>query len=563
MHVIKSWHVMPRISSETNEDLGQYSPLSNQLLHNRGVRTVTEREQFLSKGQDLLEDTSLLPNITSAIKRIKLALEQKESISVFGDFDADGTTGTALLAEGLETLGANVIPYIPHRVKEGHGLSESAIKFLNEQGVSLIITVDCGITSSKEISIANSLGIDTIVTDHHPVVDIIPDALAIINPHLSGSKYPFTGLAGVGLAFKLVQALFEDMNIPWDKRLLQMAALGTITDVTPLIKENRYIVSEGIKSMNEDPITGLKELLRMGGEYQYTVDSESISFFIGPRINAAGRLDDPMLSYRLLRAQSTSEASDLAKKLDALNLERRDLTKNAMDIAEQKITSSHLEKHILILSDEAFTPGIAGLVASRVVDSHHKPTIVISLDGQTGRASARSTLGFDISSAIEECADLLISGGGHPRAAGFTIKKENILALESRLFAIAERDVDKSLSPSLNIDAYIKFEALNTSNLQFLTELEPYGEGNPKPLFISKNVLVLDWATVGSQGQHIRFTFKQGNETWNGIAFNQGSKLTEEDLRNNAAIDIVYSVGTNKWRGKTETRLVVEDFKVS
>ena len=554
---------MPRISSETNEDLGQYSPLSNQLLHNRGVRTVTEREQFLSKGQDLLEDTSLLPNITSAIKRIKLALEQKESISVFGDFDADGTTGTALLAEGLETLGANVIPYIPHRVKEGHGLSESAIKFLNEQGVSLIITVDCGITSSKEISIANSLGIDTIVTDHHPVVDIIPDALAIINPHLSGSKYPFTGLAGVGLAFKLVQALFEDMNIPWDKRLLQMAALGTITDVTPLIKENRYIVSEGIKSMNEDPITGLKELLRMGGEYQYTVDSESISFFIGPRINAAGRLDDPMLSYRLLRAQSTSEASDLAKKLDALNLERRDLTKNAMDIAEQKITSSHLEKHILILSDEAFTPGIAGLVASRVVDSHHKPTIVISLDGQTGRASARSTLGFDISSAIEECADLLISGGGHPRAAGFTIKKENILALESRLFAIAERDVDKSLSPSLNIDAYIKFEALNTSNLQFLTELEPYGEGNPKPLFISKNVLVLDWATVGSQGQHIRFTFKQGNETWNGIAFNQGSKLTEEDLRNNAAIDIVYSVGTNKWRGKTETRLVVEDFKVS
>lgn len=563
MHVIKSWHVMPRISSETNEDLGQYSPLSNQLLHNRGVRTVTEREQFLSKGQDLLEDPSLLPNITSAIKRIKLALEQKESISVFGDFDADGTTGTALLAEGLETLGANVIPYIPHRVKEGHGLSEPAIKFLNEQGISLIITVDCGITSSKEISIANSLGIDTIVTDHHPVVDIIPDALAIINPHLPGSEYPFTGLAGVGLAFKLVQALYEDMNIPWDKRLLQMAAVGTITDVTPLIKENRYIVSEGIKSMNEDPITGLKELLRMGGEYQYTVDSESISFFIGPRINAAGRLDDPILSYRLLRAQSTSEASDLAKKLDALNLERRDLTKNAMDIAEQKITPSHLEKHILILSDEAFTPGIAGLVASRVVDSHHKPTIVISLDGQTGRASARSTLGFDISSAIEECADLLISGGGHPRAAGFTIKKENILALESRLFAIAERDVDKSLSPSLDIDAYIKLEALNTSNLQFLTELEPYGEGNPKPLFISKNVLVLDWATVGSQGQHIRFTFKQGNETWNGIAFNQGRKLTEENLRNNAAIDIVYSVGTNKWRGKTETRLVVEDFKVS
>ena len=379
MHVIKSWHVMPRISSKTNEDLGQYSPLSNQLLHNRGVRTVTERERFLSKGQDLLEDPSLLPNITSAIKRIKLALDKKELISVFGDFDADGTTGTALLAEGLETIGANVIPYIPHRVKEGHGLSEPAIKFLDNQGVSLIITVDCGITSSEEISIANSLGIDTIVTDHHPVVDIIPDALAIINPNLPDSKYPFTGLAGVGLAFKLVQALFDYMNIPWDKRLLQMAALGTITDVTPLIKENRYIVSEGIKSMNEDPITGLQALLRIGGDYQRTVDSESISFFIGPRINAAGRLDDPMLSYKLLRSQSTSEASDLAKKLDALNLERRDLTKSAMDIAEQKMTESDLEKHILILSDEAFTPGIAGLVASRVVDSHHKPLSLIHI----------------------------------------------------------------------------------------------------------------------------------------------------------------------------------------
>ena len=216
--------------------------------------------------------------------------------------------------------------------------------------------------------------------------------------------------------------------------------------------------------MNEDPITGLQALLRIGGDYQRTVDSESISFFIGPRINAAGRLDDPMLSYKLLRSQSTSEASDLAKKLDALNLERRDLTKSAMDIAEQKMTESDLEKHILILSDEAFTPGIAGLVASRVVDSHHKPTIVISLDGQTGRASARSTSGFDISSALEECADLLISGGGHPRAAGFTIKKENIPALESKLFAIAERDSDNSLIPSLNIDAYIKFEALNSSN---------------------------------------------------------------------------------------------------
>ena len=194
------------------------------------------------------------------------------------------------------------------------------------------------------------------------MVDIIPDALAIINPNLPDSKYPFTGLAGVGLAFKLVQALFDYMNIPWDKRLLQMAALGTITDVTPLIKENRYIVSEGIKSMNEDPITGLQALLRIGGDYQRTVDSESISFFIGPRINAAGRLDDPMLSYKLLRSQSTSEASDLAKKLDALNLERRDLTKSAMDIAEQKMTASDLEKHILILSDEAFTPGIACLL---------------------------------------------------------------------------------------------------------------------------------------------------------------------------------------------------------
>ena len=563
MYKSKSWHLMPPISPETNRELGPYSRLSNQLLHNRGVRTLTEREIFLSRNEDLLEDPLLLPNISSAIKRIKQALERKESISVFGDFDADGTTGTALLAEGLETLGAKVIPYIPHRIKEGHGLNQQAIESLKDQGVSLIITVDCGVTSSKEISMANTLDIDTIVTDHHPAGDTLPDALAIINPLLPESTYPFTGLAGVGLAFKLVQALFENLNMQWDKRLLQMAAVGTITDVTPIIKENRYIVSEGIKSMNEVPNTGLKELLRMGGQDQYKVDSESISFFIGPRINAAGRLDDPMLSYRLLRSQSVPEASHLAKMLDTLNIQRRDLTKMAMEIAQQKIDASKLEKQIVILSDEAFTPGIAGIVASRIVENYYKPTIVISLDDKTGRASARSTPEFDISSALEECADLLISGGGHPRAAGFTISKENIPALESKLYAIADRDLNKSLSPTLEIDAHIQFEALNHDNLKFLIDLEPYGEGNPRPIFTSKNVLVLQCETLGADGQHIRFKLKQGDQIWNGIAFNQGHKVKEDNLRNNSTIDIVYSVGTNKWRGNIETRLVIEDFKVT
>ncbi|MDP7241076.1 MAG: DHH family phosphoesterase, partial [Dehalococcoidia bacterium] len=325
----KAWRVTPRISTEAGNRLAPFSPLAAQLLHNRGITELIEAETFLARDERLLEDPFRLPNIERAIVRIQRALLDRETVGIFGDFDTDGIAGTALLAESLTSLGMRVIPYLPHRVDEGHGLNSQAVSALHQQGVTLLITVDCGITSLEEVEEAASLGIDTIITDHHVPLAQLPPAWAIVNPKLAESTYPFPHLAGVGLALKLTQGMCNHMGLPWDKRLLQLAALGTITDVAPLVGENRYIVAAGLRSLNTNPRPGLKELLRLGGLDGEEVDTETISFVLGPRLNAPGRLEHAITSYNLLRASSLEEAQPLAQEMERLNRERQQLTRKA------------------------------------------------------------------------------------------------------------------------------------------------------------------------------------------------------------------------------------------
>ena len=551
------WTVASRISDEAMRSMEPFSPLAAQLLHNRGIRDVEAAEAFLARDERLLEDPVLLPDMDRAVTRIRAALDAGEAIGVFGDFDADGITGTALLSEGLEQLGARVIPYLPHRV-EGHGLSSQAVHALHERGASLIVTVDCGVASFPEVAEAASLGIDTVITDHHSPPPLLPEAVAIVNPRLDGSVYPNPGLAGVGLAFKLVQGLCHSLDVPWDEQLLQLAAIGTVTDITPLVGENRYIVTAGMRGMNTEPKHGLRELLRVGGMEGSPVDTDAISFVLGPRLNAPGRVGHAITAYDLLRAGSREEAMPLAEELQRLNRERQEIMAKAVEHAKIQAEDVPESEPLVMLWSDEYAAGIVGLLAGRLSEERYRPAVVVAVEGDLASASARSIPEFNLASALEECSDLLVRHGGHPRAAGFVAQTNVLPALRSRLSEIAQRELGHlSLQPTIHIDAHVRLSTLNFETLRFFEELAPFGEGNPAPVFITKGASVLDASRIGNGGQHLRLRLKHDGAVWNAIGFGLGDAWQE----GTELIDVVFSLGLDRWNGKEAMRLVVQDFR--
>ncbi len=556
----KLWREASRAPADVNARLSDFSPLAAQLLYNRGVTDLASAKAFLSRDESLLEDPFLLPNIEPAVSRIHRALRDGETIGVFGDFDADGVTGTALLVEGLSKLGGKVIPYLPHRVTEGHGLNSQAVRALHERGVTLLVTVDCGVTSVDEVSEAASLGMDTVITDHHTPLPQLPDACAIVNPKLDDSSYPFPHLAGVGLAFKLVTALYAHADRSWDESLLQLAALGTVTDVTPLVGENRYIVAAGLRSLNANPRPGLKELLRLAGLEAGELDTETIAYTLGPRLNAPGRLEHASAGYDLLRAASTEEAAPLAGDLERMNRERQGLTQKAVEAAKRHMDAVPPGAPVTVIWSDEFSPGIAGLLASRLVEERWRPAVVVAIDGDMGRGSGRSIPEFDLASALTECRDLFDRFGGHPRAAGFLIPGERLPALRERLEVIARRELDGAdLQPAIDIDAHVRISSLMGDNFRFLQSLAPYGEGNPKPVFLTKGVKALDAQLVGAQGNHLRLKLQHEGVVWDAIAFGRGGDWSGES----DVLDVVYTLSVDTWGGSRTLRLVIEDFQES
>ena len=537
-----------------------FPPLAAQLLHNRGIGDVEAAEAFLARDERLLEDPALLPGMARAVARLRTALDAGETIGVFGDFDADGVTGTALLSEGLEHLGARVIPYLPRRDTEGHGLSSQAVQSLHGDGASLIVTVDCGVASFAEVAEATALGMETIITDHHSPPPLLPEALAIVNPRLDGSTYPSPGLAGVGLAFKLTQGLYNSLGLPWNEQFLQLAAIGTVTDVVPLVGENRYIVAEGLRSMNVDPRPGLRELLRTKGGESAPVDTESISYVLGPRLNAPGRLGHAISAYNLLRAPSQEEAIPFAEELERLNRERQELMGRATVNLKAQAESLPDDEPLLMVWSEEYASGIVGLLAGQLSEERYRPAIVAAVEGDLARASARSIPEFNLASALEECSDLFVRYGGHPRAAGFEARVEVLPELRSRLNEIARREIGHlQLQPGIRIDAHVRLSTLNAETLSFLEELAPFGEGNPAPVFVTKGASVLDASRIGANGQHLRLRLRQEGVEWGAIAFGMGEAWQDGTER----IDVVYSLGLDRWNGREAMRLVVHDFRPS
>ncbi len=553
----KRWKSFPRAPQGFAEETG-LPPLIAQLLYSRNVTSPEAADAFLTEDNATFHDPFLLPGMDTAVRRLAEALGSDETIGVFGDFDVDGVTATALLSHGLAEIGAKVAPYIPHRVTEGHGLNAEAVQALRESGVTLLITVDCGVTSHQEVSLAADLGMDVIITDHHVPPEQTPAALAVVDPKVSWSKYPFPELTGAGLALKLVQGFYQYREHAWPRELLELAALGTVADLAPLHDENRSIVREGLKRLRNSARPGIQALLRKAGRQGAAVNSEAISFGLAPRLNASGRLDHAITSYRLLTSASDVEAESLAEELETFNQERRRITEDAYAIARRKALDE--KSLVLLIGDESFVPGISGLVASRLVDEFYRPSVVMSYEGDLVRASARSIPAFDMAGAFYQCQDLFERFGGHPMAAGFVTSRERVPELQRRLEEIGEQQLGgMELEPTLMIDAAALPSNLMGPAFKWLNMLEPHGAGNPKPVFMAKQMKVLHSRTVGADGLHLSLKMSDGRATWNGIAFRQGDRQVDR----NELLDVAYNLTTNRWDGQDALEMNVLDFRPS
>ena len=538
-------------------DCSSFPPLIVQLLYNRGLREPRQLQPFLSGEKSLSYSPFLLSDMHQAVGRIYRALLSSETIAIYGDYDADGITATALLVQGLSSLGGRAIPYIPHRLTEGYGLKKAALENLRQQGISLVITVDCGITSLPEVKKARRMGLDVIITDHHTPLPEIPPAFAIVNPRLPNSSYPFSELTGAGVAFKLLQALFQSIGREAQlEELLDLVALGTIADISPLLAENRYLVKEGLKLINATPRLGLKEMITQAGLNIGSLDAESVSWVIAPRLNAAGRLEHAMTSYQLLMTDSPEEAYRLARWLEEKNAERQKLTNTTLARAREQVLAQGISP-LLIASDKDYLIGIAGLVASRLTEEFYRPAIVIKTGDKVCSGSCRSIPEFNIIAALNQCRRLLSQFGGHSQAAGFTLPTKNLARLQESLRQLAtDQLAGADLRPRLDIDAEVVLPALGGDTFQITQQLAPFGRGNPVPTFLSRRVEVIDCRTMGNGGEHLRLKLRQGRTMWDGVGFGLGNYRAEVV----SPLDIVYNLEIDKWRGEERLRLNILDF---
>ena len=513
-------------------------------------------------------DPYLLAGMDEAVLRVRRAIEEDELIVVYGDFDADGVTATVLLTEALRGLGIErrrIRPYIPDRVDEGYGLNLEAIERIKEFGAGLIITVDCGIRSLAEVAYASELGIDTIVTDHHSLGRKLPQASAVINPKREDSRYPEQMLAGVGIAYKLAEALYLAMpdRVQTDlSTFLDLVAVGTVADLAPLSGENRVLVIAGLEVLNQLERPGLSALASISGLRAGAITAESIGFALGPRINAAGRLEHAYSAARLLAANNDISARQLAKELHQLNARRQQLTSELAEMAEAMVDPDDL---ILIASDEGFQSGIVGLVASRLAEKNYRPTIIIEKGAEESRGSCRSIPEFHITEALDETAELLVRHGGHAQAAGFTVRNENLDEFVQRLREIAGRQLSgQELVPSIAVDVEIDLDQIDWALQETLAQLEPTGNGNPPPVFLSRHVEVASHRIVGQSGSHLQLRLSSTNggvahQLLPAIAFRQGAwgQMLPQ------YVDIVYTIGVNEWNGRRSLQLVVQDLRPS
>ncbi len=560
------WAVAPPPPPSLLKAFPNIPPLVIKILYNRGAQTPSQIEAFLKGGEEPFNPFKL-KDMDKAVTRIRKAIKGREPIAIYGDFDVDGVAATAILLETIKALGGNPIPYIPDRLYEGYGLNKPALRSLARKGVKLVITADCGIRSVEEARFARQIGLDLIITDHHSIGPEIPPALAVINPKREDCPYPFKDLAGVGVAFKLSQALFmANRRVPIapdikeEPNFYDLVALGTIADVVPLIGENRTLAVRGLQLLNSPVRPGLKALMQVAGIAPGTVDSYAISFILGPRLNAPGRLANAMLSLELLTSQEEALALELARELDRWNRQRQKLMNEHLEKARLKALET-LEKNLVIMiGDEGFAPGVVGLVAGKLAEEFYRPAIVLELSPERSRGSARSIPEFDITKALDQCADLLQRYGGHAAAAGLTLETRNLPALQARLEEIAQESLKGlDLIPTLNIDAEAPLDQITPELCRYISKLEPFGYANPEPLFLTRRVQVREYRLVGEDSKHLRLTLCWASRNWVAIGFRMGPRAGEV----REFMDLVYTPKLDYWGNQESVQLLLRDFRPS
>lgn len=560
------WSIYPQnyeLSSSLAKELN-VSPYLAQILQNRGFLTFDSAYKFLYPKLMHLKDPFDIPHIKKAADRVLLAKERGEKILVYGDYDVDGVTGTGIVIEALRKIGIEARSYIPYRYGEGYSLNVSAIRKIKEEKISLIITVDCGISNFLEIEEATALNIDVIITDHHNLPNKLPNAYAIVNPKLIKEDHPSKDLSGAGVAFKFAWALFRCANISENSfltNLLDLAALGTIADIVALTNENRIITKQGLVMINkQEKRIGLEALITILG-LKGPISTRDVNFGIAPRINAAGRLEHASLSLNLLISKDPIEAKKFAKELNKLNSKRQEIGDVINNQVFSQITDQNLSSNkIIIAVGKNWHPGVIGIIASRVVEKFYKPAVLISINEDIGRGSARSIDNLNIFKILASCQDLYTDFGGHEGAAGFEIEKQNIEELKTRLLKATE-GLDFDFNPKLHVDLELKPEQATLAFAEELKLLEPHGEKNPSPIFLSKRLKLLDVWTVGNNNSHLKIKFASGSYTFDVIGFGFGEHKNQ--ISPNSYYDIAYSISSNQWNGFDNVQFNLVDLKPS
>jgi len=562
----KRWKVHHKIPGDINQALNEFSPMMRQLLYNRGFTDHDAAAAFIAGEVHFSTDPMLLKGMDAAVSRLHEAIQAGEQIAIYGDYDADGVTSTALLVEFLSRLGVDARAYIPNRYDEGYGLNEEAIRQLAGEGIDLIITVDCGVRAIQEVTLANDLGMTVIVSDHHHPGEMLPPAITVIDPKQEGDLYPEKNLAGVGLAYKLAAAYLAaypldgvDASV-W----LDLVAIGTVADLMPLMGENRTLVRAGLERIRQHPRQGLFSLAQVAGLDLTKCNASNIGFGLGPRLNAAGRLDSALKAFNLLTTRNVLEAGQIAQELEAQNNQRQEMTLRIREQAADRVLADDPDALLFFAADPEFSEGVVGLAASRLVETYYRPSIIAHLGEELTVASCRSIPEFHITRALDSCGDLLLRHGGHAAAAGFTVRNEDCKDLITRLREIArEQLAGMELLPELFIDREIKLDKLENKYipgiLEDLHKLEPTGRGNPEPVFMSRGVAVRQARTVGRERTHLKLLLKAGLNTYDAIAFRQG--YWAEDMPD--AIDIAYRFEVNEYMGRSNLQLNVKDIKAA
>ena len=558
----KKWECYEVDENRVNKLINEYkiSRLLAKIIVNRNIDLSENMSQFLEPTRNDFHDPFLMPDMEKAVERILKAIENKEKIIIYGDYDADGITSITVLKKFLIEREIQVGSYIPNRLDEGYGLNKEALTSISREGYKLMITVDCGISGIDEIDYANSLGIETIITDHHEPAEELPKAYAVIDAKRKDSKYPFNQLAGVGVVFKLIQALAIKLGLDEKEYLkyLDLVCVGTISDIVPLVDENRVIAKLGLKLVEVTKNIGLHTLIESIGFRK--IDSGAISFGVAPRINACGRMGHQQDALDLFLCNDKKEAKEIADRLNRFNQERQSKEKEIFEQVVQRIEKTEKNRTCIILGDENWHHGIIGIVSSKVTDMYFKPSILVCFEDEIGKGSGRSIPGFDLHDALTKCSTYVEKFGGHSMAIGITLKKENFEKFKEEFEKFAKNSNISEIIPIISIDEEVSLKNISIEDVKSLKLLEPYGEANKNPLFLFKNLKINSIRAL-SEGKHLKLTLKDGHYIIDAIGFNMG-ELANQYLLDDK-VDIVGTLDINTFNGNENIQITIKDIKLS